>query len=150
MAHELGHVTHNLLSDQKQMNWSKVDWCHPFGWLYREGIATFISQNIVETTLESSYYTYDDLGDEWLEFAKSNESSLKEAFIAAFFKGWTDADSKEWFKLRGGKQFVFERLAYYLGTRFVQDLADELGVFEAITYWVDGDVVERIGTWLRS
>ena len=150
IAHELGHVTHHLLSQQQQLDFGKVDWLHPFGWLYREGVATFISQNIVDNTLESSYYTYDDLGEEWLKFAKLNESLLKKSFLTSFNKGWTDADSKEWFKLRGGKIFGFERLAYYLGTRFVQDLAVEIGESNAITYWVEADVLERVKMWLKS
>ena len=150
IAHELGHVTHHLLSQQHEMDFSKVDWWHPLGWLYREGVATFISQKIVDSTRESSYYTYDDLGEEWLKFAKSNESLLKKAFLISFDKGWTDADSKEWFKLRGGKKFGYERLAYYLGTRFVQDLAVEVGESKAITYWVESDVLERVKMWLKS
>lgn len=150
IAHELGHVTHHLLAQQQQMDFGKVDWLHPYGWLYREGVATFISQNLVKNPYESPYYTYDDQGEEWLKFAKSHEHQLKEAFLKANNNGWTDADSKEWFKLRGGKQFGYERLAYYLGTRFVEDLAAEMGESKAISFWVKGDVLERVGNWLNN
>lgn len=150
VAHELGHVTHHLLSDLERMDWRTVDWWHPFGWLYREGVATFISKQAVEAKQESTYYTYDDAGDEWLAFAISKEAELKSAFLEAYKKGWTDGDSREWFKLRGGKQFAFERLAYYLGTRLVEDLAAEVGDLKAITFWSRQDIIQRTARWLAS
>lgn len=149
-AHEIGHIFHNWLSDKKGMDWKSVKWEHGLTTLYREGIATYASKRITPTLHESIYYTYDNDGDSWLTFYRENKQAIKEAFLEDAEQGWDMKKEKEWFRLFGGNYFGYNRLGYFLGTSFVEDLVDEIGENEALTYWTENKLDEKIKLWLRS
>ena len=45
MAHEIGHIYHNVMLQQAGMDWSKAEWNDASVSLYREGVATYLSKN---------------------------------------------------------------------------------------------------------
>lgn len=149
VAHEIGHIYHNALSDRAGMDWSKVDWTHGMISLYREGVATYISQQIVKGIDESAYYSYDDSGAEWLEFYKGHLDKIACSFLADS-TDWTFDKEREWFRLSGGSYYGYNRLGYYLGTSFVRELVEEVGEINVLTFWVDEDMKSKIGSWLEQ
>ena len=75
IAHEFGHVLHNILSDKSGMDWSKLDWQHPYTLLLQEGCATYFSK-LVTVADEAVYFLYEDGGEEWLQFAEDNRKEM--------------------------------------------------------------------------
>jgi len=80
IAHEFGHALHNILTDQKGMDWAKVEWFHPFTLLLQEGCATYFSEQIVKAD-QSVYFSYDDEGGDWLHFAEKEKSKIVLSFL---------------------------------------------------------------------
>lgn len=150
VAHEISHVYHNYLSDQAHLNWSEVEWGHGTNSLFYEGVATYISQQIVKEAEESIYFSYNDLGEEWLAYAKENQSLIASAFLKDVQSGWTFEQEREWFRLSGGSYFGYNRLGYYLGTAFLHDLVKEVGEEQAITYWTAGKIKDKVIAWLEQ
>ncbi len=148
VAHEIGHVYHNALSDEVKMDWSKVDWIHGLTTLYREGVTTYISQQIVKGIPESVYFSYDDDGDEWQDYCIINHDVIVEAFLRDS-KEWSIEKEREWFRLSGGSYFGYNRLGYYLGTCFVNQLVKEVGEKNAITFWSEHDIKDKVISWLE-
>lgn len=148
VAHEIGHIYHNFLSDQEGLEWKKVDWNHGITSLYREGAATYISQQIVKDAGESVYFSYDDSGEEWLRFCKDHHKSIASSFLQDS-KEWTVEKEREWFRLSGGNYFGYNRLGYYLGTAFLHDLVKEYGERKALTYWVNEELKRKAISWLQ-
>lgn len=149
VAHEIGHVYHNMLSQQQNMDWGKVDWVHGLTTLYREGVATYLSAQIAPNIKDSIYFSYDDNGDEWLAFCKTNHDQIAAAFLEDA-EDWDFEKEREWFRLSGGKKFGYNRLGYYLGTKFLEEKAMQIGELEAITLWVQQDEKAQVVDWLTS
>lgn len=134
VAHEFGHALHNLLSDQKQMNWAALDWESPYTWLLQEGSATYFSKQVVEAE-ESVYFSYDHSGGEWLQFAKENQEVILRAFMDDLDGLSTGDLFREWFSINGGIRFGHTRLAYYIGYVLVEWLVEKFGEMAGITLW---------------
>ncbi|MGV2488471.1 UNVERIFIED_CONTAM: aminopeptidase, partial [Bacillus mycoides] len=49
--------------------------------LYREGVATYLSQLIVKGLSESVYYSYSSNGDSSLQYYKEIEENIKKRFL---------------------------------------------------------------------
>lgn len=150
VAHEIGHVTHFSLATRLGMDWGAVDWMHGLTTLYTEGAATYLSRKIVPGLRESVYFTYDDAGDPWVMCYKENKSAIKRRFLEDASGEWDMVKEKEWFRLRGGGYFGYERLGYLLGTDYMEQLVDEIGEEKALTFWHENDVKKDILAWLRD
>jgi hypothetical protein len=150
VAHEIGHIYHNALSDSKGINWKAITWENGLTSLYYEGIATYLSQKIVTGLEESIYYSYDDEGQSWLDFYQNNIEKVKEKFLHDVKSNWQFDYEKEWFRLSGGSYFGFNRLGYFLGTSFVHDLVQKVGELNAITYWCSNDLNKCLMDWLEE
>lgn len=148
VAHEIGHVTHFALATRQGLDWSTVEWGHGLTTLFTEGAATYISKKIVPGLQESVYFTYDDAGDPWVTCYEKNKSEIKRRFLADVAEEWDMVKEKEWFRLRGGNYFGYERLGYLLGTDYVEQLVEKLGEEEALTFWNGNDVKADILQWL--
>jgi hypothetical protein len=148
-AHEIGHVFHNILSEKAQMNWKRVDWTDGLTTLYREGIATYLSMVIVPGSHESVYFSYDEEGAAWLEFYKENLPHIKKRFLQDAEGGWNFEKEREWFRLSGGNHFGFNRMGYFLGTSYVKDMVNKIGLSETLTYWNKSDVKQDTLDWLK-
>ncbi|MCS0788387.1 hypothetical protein [Cytobacillus pseudoceanisediminis] len=55
----------------------------------------------------SVYFSFDDEGDEWLEFAVSNQHDIKLEFAEDYASKTADAIFLEWFSIRGGERFGY-------------------------------------------
>jgi len=150
VAHEIGHVYHNALTDSKGIDWKKIDWEYGLMSLYREGIATYLSQKIVNGVEESIYYSFDNEGHNWLNFYQNNINQIKERFLRDINSGWQFDHEKEWFRLSGGNYFGFNRLGYFLGTSFVHHLVQKVGELNTITYWCSNDLNKCVMDWLEG
>lgn len=73
VAHEIGHIYHNVMLQNNGMDWEKAEWTDAAVNLYREGVATYVSKQIVKGLNESVYYSYDDNGERWLQYYIENE-----------------------------------------------------------------------------
>lgn len=132
VAHEFGHAAQNIISNEKGMDWSKVEWNSPMIWLNQEGAATHLSRRIAEGLELSVYFSFDDSGDEWLSFANAN----KQEILLKFASDYTNLSPRElfleWFSINGGKEFGYSRLAYFLADQFFQYQIISLGEMNAI------------------
>ncbi|ATP39104.1 hypothetical protein CSE16_03170 [Solibacillus sp. R5-41] len=137
IAHEFGHVTHNLISIQEGIEWSSVDWMSPYTWLLQEGIATYFSTRVVSVRNDVYFIFEDDI--DWLQFCEENKHLILKHFTQDLKKNPNNEIFKEWFSIRGGETFGKARLAYYIGYCFVTSLIEKFGVTYAITLWKERD-----------
>jgi hypothetical protein len=149
VAHELGHIYHNLLLDQANIDWSALVWEEGTTSLYREGMATYLSQQTVPGEPEAVYFQYDNSGEEWLSFCKQHKRDIAQAFLADA-RAWSMEKEREWFLLSGGKKFGHSRLGYYLGTEFVRYCVDRFGEKETCILWAKKDLKQIGLKWLES
>lgn len=150
VAHEIGHVYHNVLSNEKEMDWKTVDWEHGLISLYREGIATYFSQKMVKNLEKAVYFSYNDEGQEWLDYYLTHKDEVKKKFLEDVMNDWTFEKEKEWFRLSGGSYFGYNRLGYYLGTDFVHHLIELVGEEKTVIYWCHRDIKTIINDWLQN
>ncbi|MBH0155311.1 hypothetical protein IHV10_02970 [Fictibacillus sp. 5RED26] len=150
VAHEFGHATQNILTDKAIMNWERVNWNSPMTWLNQEGAATHFSQKIVPGLHPSVYFSFDNHGCEWLEFAQKNEDEILLAFANDYNSLPSQTIFSEWFSINGGKKFGYSRFGYYLAHLFFQDQVKMLGERDAITAWKDDDFIKKAETWVRQ
>lgn len=150
IAHEFGHLTHNILSDNAGINWREIDWNSPFTWLFQEGAAIHFSKKIVPGLSPSVYFSFNDSGEEWLEFAHLHKQEIKDEFARAIKDCTSQEVFKEWFSVNGGEKFGFSRLAYFIGDMFFQDLVAEVGELNAITAWKNNNFRNRVQGWLGN
>lgn len=143
IAHEFGHALHNILSDQKGMNWSNLNWNNPLIWLLQEGCATYFSKQVT-TSDEPVYFTYNDSGGEWLKFAQDNQTSI----ISTFMKDINDQSLseifREWFSINGGAHFGYTRLAYFIGYIVLERLIEKYGERKAVVLWKETNFSNEI------
>ncbi|WP_137790142.1 hypothetical protein [Bacillus sp. E(2018)] len=150
VAHEFGHATQNILTDKEGMKWERMNWNSPMTWLNQEGAATHFSRKIVGGLHPSVYFSFNNHGYEWFEFAKKNEDE----FLLAFAKDYTSLSAQtifsEWFSINGGKKFGHSRLGYYIADLFFQDQVIKLGERDAITAWKDDNFIRNAEVWLSQ
>lgn len=73
LAHEIGHAIHNQWTDLEGIDWEQVRWESLLLGMYREGVATHFSRQIVPNVADELYYTYGSLGGkDWFLFAQEN------------------------------------------------------------------------------
>ncbi|MEK4498356.1 MULTISPECIES: aminopeptidase [Bacillus] len=150
VAHEIGHIYHNVMLQNDGMDWRKAEWTDAAVTLYREGIATYLSKKIVKGLNESVYYSYDNDGEHWLQCYIENEEHIKKRFLADYIEGWTFEKEKEWFRLSGGQYFGYNRLGYFLGTAFVDYVVQTLGESEVFTFWNKHNLNRGVMDWLSK
>ncbi|KQL52297.1 hypothetical protein AN964_01215 [Heyndrickxia shackletonii] len=148
VAHEFGHAAQNILTDNAGMDWTKAKWNSPLIWSYREGVATHFSRKIAPGLHPSIYFSYNDEGKEWLDFANENANEIKSAFAEDYQSLTTEELYREWFSINGGNKFGYSRLAYFIGEMFFQEEIDRLGEIGAIIAWKEEDFEDRIKQWL--
>ena len=148
VAHEFGHATQNILSNNSGMDWSKVNWNSPFTWLNQEGAATHFSRRTVSNLHPSVYFHFNDEGQDWLSFAKSNSENIKLEFAKDFNTATSIELFREWFSINGGKKFGHSRLGYFLGDLFFQNQIEKLGEAKAIIAWKESNFEEQVKNWL--
>jgi len=148
VAHEFGHACHNIISNNRDIVWSNIRWENPLTWLYQEGAATHFSRMTAPGLNTSVYFSFDDGGDEWLEFAVSNQHDIKLEFAEDYVSKTADAIFLEWFSIRGGERFGYSRLGYFLGDMFFQSLVERMGERHAITAWKRPDFIDSAEVWL--
>ncbi|TXR95108.1 aminopeptidase [Bacillus sp. SH7-1] len=150
VAHEIGHIYHNVMLQNDGMDWGKAEWTDATVNLYREGVATYLSKKIVNNLNESVYYSYNSDGDPWLQYYKENEEKIKKRFLQDYVDGWTAEKEKEWFRLSGGNYFGYNRLGYFLGTAFVTYIVQAFGESEALTFWSNQNLKSSVMDWLSK
>lgn len=150
VAHEIGHIYHNVMLQNNGMDWEKAEWTDAAVNLYREGVATYVSKQIVKGLNESVYYSYDDDGERWLQYCIENEEQIKKRFLEDYIEGWTFEKEKEWFRLSRGQYFGYNRLGYFIGTAFVEYVAQALGESEVFTFWNKHNLKRDVMDWLSK
>ncbi|MGG1330300.1 aminopeptidase [Bacillus tropicus] len=150
VAHEIGHIYHNVMLQNDGMDWGKAEWADATVNLYREGVATYLSKQIMKGLNESVYYSYDNEGERWLQYCIENEEHIKKRFLEEYIEGWTFEKEKEWFRLSGGNYFGYNRLGYFLGTAFVEYVVQALGESEAFTFWNKHNLKSSVMDWLSK
>ncbi|WP_242486106.1 MULTISPECIES: hypothetical protein [unclassified Peribacillus] len=148
VAHEFGHVTHNIISNDKGIDWTKIQWNSPLTWLYQEGAATHFSRRTVPELHPSIYFSFNDGGYEWLSFAESNKQDVKLGFAKDLATCTPQDIYREWFSINGGEKFGHSRLGYFLGDMLFQHQISQLGEMSAIVAWKEHDFEEKINSWL--
>ena len=147
IAHEFGHVLHNILSDKSGMDWSKLDWLHPYTWLLQEGCATYFSK-LVTVADEAVYFLYEDGGEEWLRFAEANRKEIVTTFKKDLNKYSPTEIKHEWFSINGGTNFGHTRLGYFIGYHVLQLLIEKYGEYKAVTLWKEPNFKDEVDNLL--
>lgn len=150
VAHEIGHIYHNVMLQNDGMDWEKAEWADAAVNLYREGVATYFSKQIMKGLDESVYYSYDNDGERCLQYYIENEEQIKKRFLEDYIEGWTFEKEKEWFRLSDGQYFGYNRLGYFLGTTFVECVAQTLGESEGFTFWNRHNLKRGVMDWLSK
>ncbi|HFK1681083.1 TPA: aminopeptidase [Bacillus tropicus] len=150
VAHEIGHIYHNVMLQNDGMDWEKAEWADAAVNLYREGVATYFSKQIMKGLDESVYYSYDNDGERCLQYYIENEEQIKKRFLEDYIEGWTFEKEKEWFRLSGGQYFGYNRLGYFLGTAFVECVAQTFGESEGFTFWNRHNLKRGVMDWLSK
>lgn len=143
IAHEFGHVVHNILSDQTDMDWSHLNWFDSYTTLLQEGCATYFSKQVTDAD-KIVYFTYGETGEEWLQYAKVNQSRIIATFMDDLKKHSSLEVFHEWFSINGGTHFGHTRLAYYIGTIVVEKLVEKYGELKAVTLWKDHNFTDEM------
>ncbi|MBL0386399.1 aminopeptidase [Tumebacillus sp. ITR2] len=147
VMHELGHAFHFVMLGRAGMDWSKLK-DDGYTSLYFEGIATYLTQQLVPGLPDWVYYSYEEDGEEWLNFCRSHEAEISNRFHQDL-ADYTHASQIEWFRLRGGSHFGHNRLGYYLGTEFVKALRETHDLTETMTFWAREELSAKVLTWLE-
>ncbi|MDN4606431.1 DUF5700 domain-containing putative Zn-dependent protease [Sporosarcina highlanderae] len=143
IAHEFGHALHNMLSDKAKMDWSKLQWFHPYTWLLQEGCATYFSRQVTAAG-EAVYFSYDGSGEEWLEFAKVNKQKIITTFIEDIKRHSPTEIFREWFSINGGTHFGFTRFGYFIGFNILLRLIEKYQEINAVTIWKESNFFDEI------
>lgn len=142
-AHEFGHATHHIYNDAHETDWEKVDWLSPLTWLLQEGIATYLSMQLVEADFDE-YFAYEE-DKEWIQFVLENEVQIAKRLFDDIKSGMDPGRlMKEWFSINGGSYFNYTRLAYYIGYKIVERLAEQYSMEEVFTLWVTDGFQEEM------
>ncbi|KML28709.1 hypothetical protein ACNA6I_11075 [Rossellomorea sp. FS2] len=150
VAHEFGHAAQNILSDRAGMVWNRLNWNSPLVWMNQEGAATHFSRRVVRGLPPSVYFHFNEEGTDWLSFAEAHTSEMKQAFIEDVSTHSPVEVFGEWFSIRGGRRFGFNRLGYYLGDAFFQHQVKEQGEEKAILAWKEPNFEDHVWSWLEE
>lgn len=143
IAHEFGHALHNLLTEREGIDWTKIDWFHPYITLFQEGCATYFSERIINVK-KSVYFSYDDYGSDWLQFAENNQRKITQMFIDDLNQKEQPEIYKEWFSINGGKKLGYTRLGYFIGYKTVKCLLEKYDEIRAISLWKKSSFYEEV------
>ncbi|KFN03309.1 aminopeptidase [Bacillus clarus] len=149
VAHEIGHVYHNVLLQENGMAWNKAEWTDATVNLYREGVATYLSKKVVKGLDDAVYYSYNNEGEQWLQCYKNRNVEIKKRFLEDYNEGGNVEKEKEWFRLSGGNYFGYNRLGYFLGTSYVEYLVEKFGEEQALAFWCMHDLKSSVMEWLQ-
>lgn len=150
VAHEFGHAAHHIISDQMGIDWENVQWESPLNWIFSEGVATHLSRQIVPGLKPTTYFSYNDNGEERLLFFNENKSEIIQSFYEDYKNVSTRDLFKEWFSINGGQTYGHPRLAYFIGDAFFQELVIKLGEIEAIVAWRDPNFTKQVDNWFNA
>lgn len=150
VAHEFGHAAQNIISNEAGIDWESIQWNNPLTWLNQEGAATHFSRRTVKDLNPSIYFSYNDDGDQWLSFAKTNQQEIKEAFAEDYVNVTPEFVFREWFSINGGKKFGHSRLGYFIGHLFFQNQVNTQGEMKAVTAWKEKDFIKIAKSWLLN
>ena len=133
IAHEFGHATHHIYSSEQGITVPQIKWGSPYTWLMQEGLATYLSTQVVDAPLDV-YFAF-GRDEEWLTFVQTNKKQI----VAAFQKDLQQLTPQdlftEWFSFNGGKHFGFTAIAYYIGYEIIDKLVEQQGIEQAILLW---------------
>ncbi|HEU5139408.1 MAG TPA: aminopeptidase [Bacillales bacterium] len=149
IAHEMVHSYHYHVLDRAGIDWESVDWMSGQVSMYLEGVATYLSEQLIPGYPRGYYFSYDKNGADWLAFAENHLSEMAYAFEADLNDDSTNV-LREWFRLSGGSRFGYSRLGYFLGTRFVSDLCLQMGEEQVLALLANGDVEEEVIKWINQ
>ena len=148
IAHEYGHSLHHQYTTYCGIEASEISWNDPYTWLLQEGIATFLSMQVVDVPRDVYFaYTRDV---KWLTFCEENIAQIAAALKKDLAERTTAEIFKEWFSINGGTTFGYTRLAYYIGTSVVESFVHEIGVEQTMTLWGRLDFKEVMKQRLAS
>ncbi|MCM3457092.1 hypothetical protein M3685_24725 [Heyndrickxia oleronia] len=148
VAHEFGHVAHNILSDMSGMDWSKLNWNNPLIWLHQEGVAIHFSRKTAKNLNPSMYFSFNDEGNDWLTYAKAHKHEIKMAFAHDYAIHSPQQIFQEWFSINGGRTFGYSRFGYFISDMFFQHQINQLGEKNAIIAWTHTDNEGQTEKWL--
>ncbi|MGP4071783.1 hypothetical protein ACTWQB_04430 [Piscibacillus sp. B03] len=150
VAHEFGHAAHQIISDQKGIDWKNVQWESPLNWIFAEGVATHLSRQIVPGLKPTTYFSYNDNGEKRLLFFNENKSEIIQSFYEDYKNVSTRDLFKEWFSINGGQTYGHTRLAYFIGDAFFQEFIIKLGEMDAIVAWRDPNFTKQVDNWFNA
>ncbi|RSK34937.1 hypothetical protein [Bhargavaea beijingensis] len=148
IAHEFGHATNNLFSIKQGIEWENVEWMNPLTWLIQEGIATYLSTQIIDGRLDE-YFAFEE-DPEWILFARNHSTIIQLQFVHDLNHYSSQEIFKEWFSINGGGHFGVTRLGYYIGYMVVKKLIQELGEEQVLSLWARDDFFEIVKSQLIS
>ena len=148
IAHEFGHATHHLFTTYNGIDATNISWTSPLTWLLQEGVATYLSTQIVQVE-QDIYFAY-KRDVEWLSFCEENKTKIIRAFQQDIIHKSSRDIFKEWFSINGGQTFGHTRLGYYIGYVLVHHLAAKEGIENAMLYWRHADFEERMKDLLHT
>ena len=145
-VHELAHALHFAKLKEEGFDFSRFAW-DGYTSLYLEGIAAFLSEAVYPGQPEHVYFSFDDTSEKWIRFFKENKraifTSLKEDL-----QDWSMDREREWFRLRSGKRYGYDRLGYLVGKELICSLAGQLGLEKIFTLWAKEDIRPYIDQWM--
>ncbi|MUK89344.1 hypothetical protein GMD78_13330 [Ornithinibacillus sp. L9] len=152
IAHEFGHATHNIITDQHHLNWKNMHWEHPYIWLLQEGAATHFSKEIVPDLHPSIYFSYDLKGEEWFDYANNHKVEIIRSFFDDIdnVKKTSGDIFKEWFSINGGMRFGYTRLAYFIADCMFQDFIHKFGEINTVLLWKDEQYFNLVDNWFKQ
>ncbi|WP_274307056.1 hypothetical protein [Solibacillus daqui] len=142
IAHEFGHAVHHIVTLRNGVEIGQIDWNSPYTWLIQEGIATYLSTQVVEA--EKEIYFAFERDEAWLNYARMNKAKIITSFQQDLEQLSSQEIFKEWFSINGGVRFGYTRLAYYIGYEVVQDLVEQIGNEDTILFWLKPNFKEQM------
>jgi hypothetical protein len=133
IAHEFGHATHHIYSSEQGISVRQIKWGNPYTLLMQEGIATYLSMQVVDAPTDV-YFAF-GRDEEWLTFVQTNKKDIIEAFQKDLKEQTPQEVFKEWFSINGGKHFGSKAIAYYIGYEIVEKLVEQQGIEQALLLW---------------
>ncbi|SET02145.1 hypothetical protein SAMN05216389_104197 [Oceanobacillus limi] len=150
IAHEFGHASHNIFSDRYQIDWKRMQWEHPYIWLLQEGAATHFSRQVIPDLKSSVYFSYNNEGDDWLDFANQHKNEIIRSFKSDILEDPRTV-FKEWFSINGGTRFGHTRLAYYIADAMFQEFVHRKGELGALLSWKENpSFFHEVEEWLAQ
>lgn len=148
VGHEMAHAFHFEMLRREGFDFSKLEW-DGYTSLYLEGVATFVSELLNPDLPERVYFSFDDTNEDWIVFFKKSYIEILTS-LKNDLQEWTMEEEREWFRLRGGKKYGFNRLGYLIGKDFISYSVKEFGLKETITFWAKNDIKSVFTEWFKQ